>query len=450
MKNKLLIISLFLVGILIRIYCAFKQPLWLDEIYSLYFAHNFSPLNLIIQLPEAHPGAYYLFLKVLLCFSTNLIFLRTISSILPFLIGCYLLYRQKQSKILLFALLLNPLFIHLSWQLRMYGLTFMFSVILINLFLASSPFNHKKLLSIALLSTLFSFSLIIPVFCLYIYLSLREKKITSFLPFLFIPSEFLIIKGFSTYIGYAEYASWINSPTLTNIPTVIFTSLGFGTDVQNIGSATIMISFFFFLFFIPFIYYFSKKNRLFFYSYTLPLIVTILISVIFPFLSQHFFFYHFIPKISLFLPRFLLPMSLYFYIFVFQEIKPKLQIPLLIILFILWLIPNSKLNFHPFYINANPINYPKNSLIMPPWENLRLHSSFSNSDLNTIAQNFNIASSIESTLTNSSSNPDCTSLKQFKNIYYLVDSTITSLNNYHLKIQNLLKLCHHQVTLVLL
>lgn len=442
MKNKLLISIIFTIGIGLRLYSALRQPLWLDEIYSLYFANNFSALKLIFQPPEAHPGAYYLFLKYLLHISTNLPFLRIISSVIPSLIGIFLIYRQTHHKFLAAILLLNPFFIHMSWQLRMYGLTFMFSALLILSFLNSKhPFNHPKFLLISLLATLFSFSLIIPIFCLYLYLFFREKKIIIFLPFFLIILEFFITKGFLTYKKYAEYAAWISSPTFTNIPTAIATTLGFTTDIQNTGYATIFISILFFIIVIPVLYYLSKLNKLLLFSFTLPLLVTIIVSFSFPILSQRFFFYHFIPKISLFIPRFLLPLSLYFYLFISKLINKKYYSIILLILITLWIYPNYKLNYNAFYPETTPRSYSSDTLILPPWENLRLNSIFSHENLDKISHNFDIATAIENSLSKTSQNHDCTPLYQFKYISYIFDPSIKSMSSYNEKNRNILNFC---------
>jgi hypothetical protein len=157
-KNKLIILGLFLIGLALRLYSAIVQPLWLDEIYSLYFANSYQPLNLIFHLPDTHPGFYYLLIKIILPLSTNTLLLRTITSIIPSLIGIYLLYRRLPSLSLLFFVLLNPFLIHQSWQLRSYGFTIMFSCLLISLFINyPQNFNFKKFILYSFLSTLFSF-----------------------------------------------------------------------------------------------------------------------------------------------------------------------------------------------------------------------------------------------------------------------------------------------------
>lgn len=442
MKNKKIIILIVVFGIAFRLYCAQSQPLWLDEIYSLYFANSFSVSTLILHPPELHPGGYFLFLKSLLSFSTNLLFLRTLTSILPVIVASYLLYRQTHNKLLLSVLLLNPFFIHLSWQLRMYGLTFLFSIILILPFLNSpKTFHYKRLLIIGLISSLFTYSLIIPIFCLYLYQYSQEKKLFKLLPFFFIPLTFFLTKGFSTYKTYVESASWIPSPTLSNIPSTLLTTFSLNTDINNQSSASFFTSFLFYLFFIPLLYFLSKKSKLFLYSFVLPLLITIIISLLFPLFSQRFFFYHFIPKISLFIPRFLLPLSIYFYIFIFSLLTIKKQPLLLLLLLIIWIIPNYKLNIKNFYIDANPISTTTQSLVMPPWENLRLNTNFSRSDLNIIAKNFDTATSIENSLLNNPKKPDCSLLAPYQKIIYITDPSIKTISKYHQNIQQIIKSC---------
>lgn len=441
MKNKLIIIFIFIIGIIARLYPAIKQPLWLDEIYSLYFASNYSVWNIFFHLPETHPGGYYLILKLFLYISTNPFFLRLITSIIPELIGCYLIYRLTRNRYLTIAFLLNPFFIHISWQLRMYGFTFLFSVILFSFFSVSFRNNYKKILLLGIFSTLFSFSLIIPIFCLFLYFFSSKKKHYQLLLFIFIPLEFFIVKGFSTYKVNAELASWISTPSFTNIPSTILSMLGFVTDINNIQSVSLVISFVFFLVFIPLIYFLYKsKKNIFFYAFILPLVITILISISFPFLSQHFFFYTFIPKISLFIPRFLLPLSIYFFIFLFSSIKTKLQIPLLIILVLLWINPYIKLNFQQFYPSVTPQSYPPKSLVLPPWENLRLHQNFSNSDLKQISEKYNSSLLIERKIIDFSSKEDCQFLKKYSSIIY-INQNIPSLEKYQNHTKQIIRDC---------
>lgn len=441
-NNKLIIIFIFLFGTALRLYCALTQPLWLDEIYSLYFAHSFSFSTLFFHPPELHPGGYFLLLKSVLLISSNLFFLRTLTSILPIIIATYLLYRQTHHKLLLIILLFNPFFIHMSWQLRMYGLTFLFSILLILPFLNSpKTFHYKRLLIIGLISTLFTYSLIIPIFCLYLYQYSQEKKLFKLLPFLLIPLTFFLTKGFSTYKTYVESASWISPPSLSNIPSTLLTSFGFSTDINNQSSVTLLVTFLFYLFFIPLLYFLSKKSKLFFYFFVLPLLTTVIISLLFPFLSERFFFYHFIPKISLFIPRFLLPLSIYFYIFIFSLLKTKKQHFLLLLLLITWIIPNHKLNIKHFYVDANPIPTTSQILLMPPWENLRLNPNFSSSDLNIISQNFNNASNIEAILLKNPQLPDCSPLSPYKKIIYIIDPSIKTISKYHQNLQQIIKSC---------
>lgn len=436
-KNKYIVLGLFLLGLGLRLYSAIIQPLWLDEIYSLYFANSFSPFNLLTKIPETHPGMYYLFLKICLYFSTNMLLLRTLTSILPSVLGIYFLYRRYPHLPLLFFLLLNPFFIHQSWQLRPYGITFMFSCLIISLFVNyPKNFNLKKFLIFSFMSTFFSFSLIIPIFCLSIFLYVRQKKWPVFLPFFIVVIQFFLFKGFSTYKQYAELASWISPPSVQNFPNLILTLLGFSTDLNNLGHTGLCLSLIFIIIFTLLTIYFSRRYQLFLYSFTLPLLIVILISITFPILSQRFFFYHFIPKLSLFIPRFMLPLSLYFYVCLSTKNRPYL----LALFFLLWLKPFYKINLQPFYSQIQIINHPSSTLILPPWENLRLQAPFTHQDLDRISTDFKEASEIESKLLTQTT-PDCSSLDQYQQVKYIIDPKIKSLDSYHYQIQNIINQC---------
>lgn len=436
MKNKLIIILIFLIGIILRLYPAIHQPLWLDEIYSLYFAHNFSPLHIVFQIPDCHPGIFYLILKGLLLITTNTFLLRFILAVIPQIIGCYLIQKHFKKTIITSAFLLNPFFIHYAWQIRMYGLVFLFSTMLI-ISILSEKINPIKITILMLVGNLISYALIIPTICLTLYLSVKKKKWLILIPIILI--EFFVFKGYQYKLS-AETASWISSPSFGNIPMVLLTMLGITTDINNVNSFSPILSFLFFIFFIPFTFFLTKSKKIFFYSFTFPIILTISISILFPFLSQHFFFHTFIPKISLFISRFLLPLSIYFYISLFISTKRKLQILLLIVLILLWINPYKKLNFYQFYSNTSPKNYPIDSLILPPWENLKLNQNFSKADLNQISKNYNSSLLVEQEIINFSANSNCQFLQKYSKIIY-IDQYTKTLEKYQKHTKEIIEKC---------
>jgi hypothetical protein len=440
-KNRILIITIFLIGIIFRIYPAFKQPLWLDEVYSLYFAHSYFVGNLLINLPETHPGGFYLLLKFFLNFTTNIFFLRLILGVLPELIACWLLYKTHPKIGLIILFLFNPFFIHYSWQLRMYSFAFLFTVLLYKNFFVHIPKFDFWTTVLILLSLLFSFDLIIPILCLTFYAFVKTRQKSWLLFFIFVPLTFLILKGPTTYKTYTELASWISPPTFTNLPSFLLTSLGFRNDINNLSPLSPLLSFIFYLPFLIIVYYSSKKSSLFFYGFTLPTSIIIIVSVLFPFLSQHFFFFQFIPKISLILPRFILPLSIFFFLGLYQSLSNKIIFLLLIPLFIIfWIKPNLKLNYFPYYDPVLPFTTPINSLVLPPWENLRLKPNFSKNDLDLISQKYNSSLITEKYVVNFESHPDCLPLQQFSQIIYL-DQSIPNLNNYQQHTKKILSWC---------
>lgn len=441
MKNKNIINIIFLIGIILRIYPALKQPLWLDEIYSLYFAHSYSIRNLLINLPETHPGGFYLLLKFFLHLTTNIFFLRITLSVLPELIGCWLIYKIHPRVIPIILFLLNPFFIHYSWQLRMYGVTFLLTVLLYRAFFIKHPKFNFQTVFLIVISLCISLDLIIPILCLSLYALIKTNQKRWYSLFLLVPLIFFLQKGPFTYISSTELASWISPPTFTNIPSVILTGFGFHNDIDNLHPLSLVISLLFYLTFLPVVYYLSKKSRIFFYSFTLPLIITIIISAIFPFLSQHFFFYRFIPKISLMLPRFILPISLFFFIEISQHLTQKTYGKIIIPIFlILWITPNIELNYQSYYGFSPPIPNPANSIILPPWENLRINSSFTREDLDNVTENYNTALVIEKFIVGFDLHPNCSPLQKYSHIIY-INQSVAGLYSYQQHTQQVISRC---------
>lgn len=440
MKNKILITIIFLIGILLIVYPALKQPLWLDEAYSLYFAHNFSVSKLLFGLPETHPGAYYLVIKLLLNFTTNTFLLRLISSVIPELLGCYLIFRHTKNPYITALLLINPFFIHQGWALRMYGITFLLSTIL---YIIYSQKHHHQLFIFSIfviISTLFSFSLIIPISILCLYQIIYKGQKKYLIPLIIIPLEFLALKGVTTYKNYAELASWISSPTFLNIPNNLTTLLGLNTDIDNLQKFSFINSCLFYLISVPFIVIFSKKYSQFKIFFTIPVLITIIISIAFPLISQRLFFYHFIPKLSLFIPRFMLPLSIYFFIFLLTNLSLFKSKLLLFIFVLLWINPYIKLNINPSYSPIKPLSKADNTILLPPWENLSLPDNYSQSDIENISKIFNSALLLEKNLYQNI--PDCTLFNHYSEVKYIEQLT-PSLDNYQIKIKQAIQSCRH-------
>jgi hypothetical protein len=434
-KIKIFLVFIFILGIVLRLYPAIIHPLWLDEVYSLYFASNFSYLKIIFRLPDCHPGLFYFFLKFLLHFSTSTIILRTIVGIIPQIIGCLVIQSRFKKPLLTTAFLLNPLFIHLAWQIRMYSLVFLITVLIISLILKPN-FSIKKLVVLIFLGNLISYSFIVPSLCLILYLAFFKNKKIIFISLLVI-LEFFIFKG-PQYKTLAETASWISVPSFSNIGSVILTSLGFASDIFSLSRLSIFSSIIFYLVSGYLFYKISKKYSLFLFNVTLPLIVTIILSVFIPFLSQRYFFYLFTPKVSLFIPRFLLPMSVFFYIYIFNYFQHHHKL-IIGVLILFWIPTFYSINYKLPYLNTNVINTKNSNIIfLPPSENLRLHSKFTIDDLNNISRIYNSAEIMEKQLLQKP--PICTLYSQYFQVNYL-EQPVPSLLNYENQIKSALDIC---------
>lgn len=436
MRNKIFITIIFIVAILLRLYPIITKPLWLDEIYSLYFASNFSALQILFRLPDCHPGLFYLILKGLMSISLNPIFLRLFVSAIPELIGCIIIQKVFKKPILTAIFLLNPFFIHSAYQIRMYGLVSLLSIIIFSQ-VYLKKISVPKILILIFIANLISYSFIIPSICLLFYLAItKQKKWLFIIPLILI--EFFIFKG-PQYKTFAESSSWIAAPTLNNIPSVISSSLALNTDINSRNLYPFFWSIIFYLIFSIFVFYQSKKHLLFLFTFTLPLLFTILISIIFPFLSQHNFFYMFIPKISLFLPRFLIPTSIAFYIFLYKFYPSPF---LILILLPFWIKTYSSINLHSFYPSQSPLSA-QNQLILPPWENFRLNQNFSKTDLEKMSQNYHHALSMEKSILNFDNDPNCQLIQSNFPITY-VNQTLKSLESYQQHFQKTIKYCTYR------
>jgi hypothetical protein len=142
-------ISIF-AGTSARIFLAITLPIWADEAYSIWLSeHSFSQI-LKSQIELVHPPGYYVFIKFLSYFSSNLFWLR-LPSIIFSLISCYLLFwiaKKFLSKFknlpyfLVICYQLSGYFLVFDWQVRMYtGLT---TLILYSFYLFLSFKNYSK------------------------------------------------------------------------------------------------------------------------------------------------------------------------------------------------------------------------------------------------------------------------------------------------------------------
>jgi hypothetical protein len=323
---------LSVLGGLYQFFLSAHFPLWLDEKYSLFFAKTFSYRELLINSPDSHPGGFYALLKFALMLTQQKELLRFALSCLPivlgaFLVSSWLFYRRRS--LLLSVSVLAFLFFHtlmsdLGVELRMYGVSIGLGCLLA---IFGQRFWEKKqwrdgvlITGLLLLGNIFSYSFffISAGFLLGLPFLLEQKK--RFITFvglsLLFGAEFLVLAGVSTKQKFEQASSWIPVPSFSELTKFVLTSLGIEYRIQINATVLIALGVVFFSVGVFFLYrylsFFQKFKHIVFHQYFLlmilfPSLLIIGVSFAFPILSQRFFFYHFIPKLSLFLPRVFTP-----------------------------------------------------------------------------------------------------------------------------------------------
>lgn len=134
---RLLLLLLLGLGVMLRLGRLDWQPLWADEGYSVYFATEAVPRLLWLTAHDIHPPLYYLLLHGWLnIWSTpDPLCLRLFSVLLALpvlLLGVALAQafftRRRPQLLFLALLLLNPLYLYYSQEVRMYGLALTLSM----------------------------------------------------------------------------------------------------------------------------------------------------------------------------------------------------------------------------------------------------------------------------------------------------------------------------------
>lgn len=345
MPHKLVTFFLCLIiglGLFVRVVLAAHYPLWLDERFSLLFSWNRTPLELLIQNKDVHPGLSYVFLKGLLVFTRDLFALRLLLSVLPQLIGslCVVWWaRRKQWSavavlFLAFVLFLDPFFVFTGIHLRMYGLVCLAASLT---YIALKRFQQNKstqhllaVFALLLVGNAISYAFFFVTLGVVGWLTvsgLKEKALRywRFWPAIALSllsiTEFFLLAGLSVKRQFEE-ASWIPTPSFSNTPSLFFTLLGFDTNyflssvAVSAGTAVFYLGVVFGLVWVAQ----KRKNAKLGSSFldlgilvVLPVASIFVISLVMPFLSQRFFFYQFLPKLSLFLPRLFTPLLVLFF-----------------------------------------------------------------------------------------------------------------------------------------
>lgn len=496
---KVLLFSIIALGVTLRFFFASILPLWLDERYSLLFAWEGGPAILLFQSKDVHPGLFYLLLKGILFLTSDLHLLRFLTSLFPQLLGiCLLLYwmnkRQfSQLSILVAALLLflNPFLIYLGAQLRMYGLVSLFSCLT---FIAVQEWmrdqeSKKKFLGVVGVLLLgnassYAFFFLSAGVLLFMVTELLTKKswgkgavlsaITIMIAEFFFLADIPFKKNF-------EAAAWIPSPSLANLPSLIMTVLGFSNDhflaVRSLKSESIagyvligVLLFCFYFYFLKikneFILPIKKQVLL---MLLIPVAGIVLLSVLFPLLSQRHFFYLFIPKISFFLPRFFVPQLIFFsaYIAVVSSSLnmghltrgwKKALLLLCICLSLLWVRTYSVMMDHSNALQLNEekkiaalqkkreleANTDTTVTILPAWIALTSLNSKNLTQIEAIKKEVDAAEKLERLLF-SNTEFNCSELNNRRVFYLPADTAATVQETYEQKVSSLESCCEEVV-----
>lgn len=135
--TTLLITLLVVIGVLLRINASIKQSFWMDETTILSVSRNNSVMRLILMhhWDRSHPQLYYLFIHFWQQINSNSLFLRFPSVVvyIPTAITIFLIGRSLHNSItgmlslLLFSV--NPFFVNLGFQQKMYSFVMMFMML---------------------------------------------------------------------------------------------------------------------------------------------------------------------------------------------------------------------------------------------------------------------------------------------------------------------------------
>lgn len=350
-KRHFILLALIAVaGLLLSLFLSSNLSIWLDERYSLVFATQLNIWELLYHSKDVHPGAFYVFLKGLLVITNDLFILRFILSILPQWVGSIAIvvwaYRRKfptSSQVMLATLLfLNPFIIYSTIHLRMYGMVVLCSALIFVSFfrfLEKHTMSRFLVLVIAMLcanSVSYSFFFVSAGIALYLFTqsmkSPKEYLGKTLLFSLVTASWFWVLAGLSVKHIF-EAGSWIPLPSFTNIQSLIQTIIGFET---NYFLAPTQLNIFTLVFYslgalmlgylwkVRWVFQkYSRIQEVGLYLVILPSLFLLSVSILFPILSQRFFFYQFIPKLSVFLPRVFLPIVIFSSVLV-AELLPKL------------------------------------------------------------------------------------------------------------------------------
>lgn len=470
---------IFVIGLTIRIVAIIRQPLWLDEQYSLFFSQSLSSSQFFISTPDTHPGLYYFFVKILSIFSSNIYLYRIVSALLPSILGTWILLwtswrwkkNAKLSLITIFFLLwLNPFLINFSWQLRMYAL------LLFWLSLSWYFFNQWRETKKTTDFYFLFLSIVLGQATSYIFyfwtlglllqniswkINIQTIKKNSHLLFIFF---FGFVQFFVQSFGQVKETflnvSWISRPNLTN--TIALVREIIGSD-SKLFLEIVPVLFFecsiiiFVIYTVARILKNSKKNREFIYHVLLSSSTIFCLSFMLHFFANRVFLSYLIPDISLFLSRTFILQYVMFAVLVPPMAKviffgkKRLVVGVLLLTFILW--SNNYLKFFdPIYTmshtkdRVNSVKYEEAFFWLPSWsliELLRTPAMVNKKFINSYTRSQYLEKEVIENINNKNTEILCDVLKNHKIIMKLEVIINTKLKSNELK-KTILNCCENR------
>lgn len=246
---KYLLIFLSALGVGLHLFSAFYQPIWLDEIFTLFFS-NREIIQILKDIEATHPPLYYFLFKCLYSLSHSLIAMRTFH-FLFFLISTWLVIaiskKVKFSTIstlfMVFLWTTSPHILYLSYQLRMYTLGLL--IMLSGIFLSLNYLDRNKPLHLLLLICTHIIGFL-TVYGYFFYLfaqtvtasifALRSNQLKKYVfahLFLFlIFSSFIFGNYVTRFEEIKNSLSWVKTPEITDFPGMVSTLFGIDSNYK--------------------------------------------------------------------------------------------------------------------------------------------------------------------------------------------------------------------------
>ncbi len=320
-KSKAVVLfSLLITSYLLRL-ISLNQSFWLDEAISANVIRNYSILDIITRFSPSdfHPPLFYLLLKTWsFVFGTSVVGLRLFSVTASVITGIFvykiskLLFNKNVALWSTILLLVNPLFVYYSQELRMYSLVTLFLTISTYYFVAILKSNIINLKSVVIfnififLSFLTFYGSIFYILTFYLILFFQKKYkslfflIPGFLLSLLLVSPLLYKQLFISRTPLKDVANWSLVLGKSNLKNILLIPLKF--SFGRISFYPKLIYYLLSGFWTVFVFANIKKHKYLCPLFILPLVMAFIVSFKLPML-QYFRYLYLLPALSILLSR---------------------------------------------------------------------------------------------------------------------------------------------------